>query len=215
MDEVRPLFALHGHELVVRIPDEPAWVHGDSVRLAQVIGNLLHNAAKYNEPGGRVVVTVDVASAHVRISVRDNGIGLDPGSLDMIFELFSQAPAGRERAQGGLGIGLTLVKRLVELHHGSIVAHSGGSNLGSEFVCTLPKTTQDARQPARATAVATQRAIAVLADDITSTSRRPGGRARHGPHRAHGIRRSRRAQARQRVCPDVVLLDIGCRGSTG
>jgi PAS domain S-box-containing protein len=138
VEAARPLVDAFGHQLLVRLPEAPVPMRGDTVRLTQVVANLLNNAAKYTERGGRIEVAVGRDGERVRLTVRDNGIGVAPGELERIFDLFSQMPSGRERAQGGLGIGLTLVKRLVELHEGTIEARSDGPKLGMEMVVQLP-----------------------------------------------------------------------------
>ncbi len=119
-----------------------------------MVANLLNNAAKYTERGGRIEVAVEASESRVKLRVRDSGIGLDNDALERVFELYSQIPAGRERAQGGLGIGLALVRRLVELHNGSVLARSEGANRGSEFVIDLPATPPDLpERPPRAAAL--------------------------------------------------------------
>ncbi len=139
----RPLVEKFAHELVVDLPADPVPLDGDPVRLAQVFSNLLHNACKFTPPRGRIVVSAEKRDGEVSIRVADDGIGIPPDVLSTIFEMFAQADSTLERAQDGLGIGLTLVKRLVELHGGSIVANSGGPGRGSEFVVRLPIGVED------------------------------------------------------------------------
>ena len=134
----RPLIEEMGHELTVALPEQPILLHADLTRLAQVFMNLLNNAAKYSERGSRIQLTAERHGADVVVSVKDNGIGIAPDDLATIFEMFSQVEHSLERAQGGLGIGLTLVKRLVELHGGSVDARSAGPHRGAEFVVRLP-----------------------------------------------------------------------------
>jgi signal transduction histidine kinase len=134
----RPLLDARQHTLEVRLPEEPVLVNGDPVRLTQVLGNLLNNAAKYTEPGGRVWVTVERDGREVVIRVRDTGMGIPPEMLPAIFDLFTQVDRSLDRSQGGLGIGLTLVRSLVELHGGSVQAVSAGLKQGSEFIVRLP-----------------------------------------------------------------------------
>ena len=133
-----PLVEAAGHELVVHEPDEPILLHADPVRLIQVIANLLNNAAKYSERGGKVVLTARTEDSMAVISVRDNGIGIPAEMLDRIFEMFVQVDTSLERTRQGMGIGLTLVKRLVELHGGEVQARSEGRGRGSEFIVRLP-----------------------------------------------------------------------------
>lgn len=160
---VRPLIQARGHRLHIALPPSPVLLHGDPTRLEQVLVNLLSNAAKYTEPGGEIWLTVavedspaaegkngtmvpsravagsaEVPSPAVSIRIRDNGIGIEQEMLPLVFELFTQSERALDRSQGGLGIGLTLVRGLVEMHGGSIRVHSEGTGLGSEFVVTLP-----------------------------------------------------------------------------
>jgi signal transduction histidine kinase len=135
----RPLIEERRHELTVSPPAEPIRVEADPARLAQVLSNLLNNSAKYTEVGGRIWLTTCRENGHAVLRVRDNGAGIAPEMLPRIFDLFTQADATLDRAQGGLGIGLTLVRRLVEMHGGTVEAHSGGLGQGSEFVVRLPE----------------------------------------------------------------------------
>jgi PAS domain S-box-containing protein len=134
----RPLIDQMGHELTVMLPKQSVVVEADLTRLAQVFLNLLNNAAKYSDQGGRIWLTAERQGSDVVVSVKDQGIGIAADQLSRLFEMFSQLRHSLEKAQGGLGIGLTLVKRLVEMHGGSIAAKSDGPNKGSEFVVRLP-----------------------------------------------------------------------------
>ncbi len=138
VEMTRPIVEAKEHTLRVELPPEPLSVHADVTRLEQVLGNLVRNAAKYTEPGGRIEVTAwsEVGEAVVRI--RDNGIGIPPELLPRIFDLFIQGEQSLDRSGGGLGIGLTLVHRLVEMHGGQVAAQSGGEGQGSEFTVRLP-----------------------------------------------------------------------------
>jgi PAS domain S-box-containing protein len=134
----RPLIDGAGHQLALAISPEPLTVHGDPVRLTQVLANLLNNAAKYTDPGGQIWLTVRRQDQGVTISVRDTGTGIPPDLLPQVFEPFMQVDRHANRSQGGLGIGLTLVKSIVEMHGGTVQAHSDGVGRGSEFVVRLP-----------------------------------------------------------------------------
>ena len=138
VEATRPLIDSGAHQLTVKLPDKPLMINGDAVRLTQVVGNLINNAAKYTQRGGRIDIGVDRDDAGIRLAVRDNGIGIDADALERIFDLFSQLPGGHERAQGGLGVGLTLARRLVELHGGTVEARSEGAGRGAEIVVKLP-----------------------------------------------------------------------------
>jgi CheY-like chemotaxis protein/anti-sigma regulatory factor (Ser/Thr protein kinase) len=127
-----------GHRLKVTLPAEPLYVDGDPTRLVQVLANLLDNAAKYTDPGGRVVLSAEREGDAAVIRVRDNGIGISADAMPLVFDMFSQAGLTLERAQGGLGVGLSLVERLVKMHGGTVSAHSEGPGMGSEFTVRLP-----------------------------------------------------------------------------
>lgn len=134
----RPLIDEMGHQLTVTLPDRPVMLEADVTRLAQVFLNLLNNAAKYSEPGGRIELHAERQGSDVVVRVTDSGIGIPADKLPTIFEMFSQVDSARGRSQGGLGIGLSLVKRLVEMHHGSVLAASNGPGRGSQFIVRLP-----------------------------------------------------------------------------
>jgi PAS domain S-box-containing protein len=134
----RPVIDEYGHELIVRLPDEPMPLDADLVRLAQVFLNLLNNSAKYTERGGKIWLSAERQRDTVVVRVRDNGVGIPPHMLPRIFEMFTQVDRSLDRAQGGLGIGLTLVRRLIDMHGGTVEAQSEGPGKGSEFVVHLP-----------------------------------------------------------------------------
>jgi PAS domain S-box-containing protein len=138
LETAQPLIDAQCHTLEVSLPVPPVALKADPVRLAQVVGNLLANAAKYTEPGGNIRVAVERSGSDVLIRVRDDGIGIAPDMQARIFEPFVQVDHSTSRAQGGLGIGLTLVKNLVEMHHGSVAVHSAGLGQGSELSVRLP-----------------------------------------------------------------------------
>lgn len=133
-----PLLETRHHQLTVIQAGRPITVEGDGLRLAQVIGNLLNNAAKYTPEGGHIWLTVRPEDGEVAIAVRDSGEGIPPQLLPYIFELFTQADRTLDRAQGGLGLGLTIVRNIVAMHGGRVEAHSAGPGQGSEFVVRLP-----------------------------------------------------------------------------
>src|SRR5262245_49976726 len=139
VEAARPLFAARRHELTVSLPPEPVVLDADATRLTQVFGNLLNNAAKYTPPGGRVQLTGAVDGDVVEVHVSDTGVGIAADMLPRVFDLFAQADRSLSRSEGGLGIGLTLVHRLVELHGGTVSAHSEGPGRGTEFVVRLPR----------------------------------------------------------------------------
>ncbi len=134
----RPLIEARQHRVSVSLCEAPIWLNADPVRLEQVVVNLLNNAAKYTGEGGQIWLTVRLLENEVEIRVKDAGVGIEPGLLPRIFDLFTQAEKSLDRAQGGLGIGLALVRNLVEMHRGSVTAESDGIGKGSEFIVRLP-----------------------------------------------------------------------------
>jgi CheY-like chemotaxis protein/two-component sensor histidine kinase len=138
VDSARPAVAVHGHELAIGLPGRPIWVHADPNRLAQVFSNLLDNAVKYTPAHGRIGITASEEDRVVRVSVEDSGIGIPADKLDLVFEKFIQIDRPQERGHAGLGIGLTLVKAVVELHGGTVSVWSAGPGAGATFTVTLP-----------------------------------------------------------------------------
>jgi PAS domain S-box-containing protein len=138
VEAARPLIEARRHEFVLEMPPAEVRLDADPLRLAQVLSNLLNNAAKYTDPGGRIRLSAQVVDGALRLAVEDNGIGLPLESRDRLFTMFGQADGAEGRSDGGLGIGLALVKGLVDLHGGRIEAHSEGQDRGSTFVITLP-----------------------------------------------------------------------------
>jgi PAS domain S-box-containing protein len=216
----RPLIDAAGHELALSIPADPLTLEGDSVRLAQVLANLLNNAAKYTEPGGHIWLTARREVDEVVISVRDTGVGIPPEMLPRVFELFTQLDRHADRAQGGLGIGLTLVKSLVEMHGGSVEASSEGAGRGSEFVVRLPLgtaalPTHDPGKAARPSDVLALRRVLVVddnrdaAESLSMLLKLLGADvhvAYNGPDALEALAKYK---------PAVVLLDIGMPGMDG
>ena len=218
VESARPLMEQRRHALVVSLPTEPIWLHGDLVRLEQVLGNLLSNAAEYTEQGGRVWLTVEVAPPHVVIRVRDTGVGIDAALLPRIFDLFSQAQRSLDRSQGGLGVGLALVRRVTELHGGTVEAHSQLGQ-GSEFVVRLPMLATAAPQPQPPTEPvrSTKRRLRVLVvdDDVDTALALETLLCSWG----HEVRTAHDGTAAVQAAvdyrPEVVLLDIGLPGLNG
>lgn len=139
LETVKALVEQRGHTLTVVLPPQPVWLHGDPVRLAQIIGNLLHNAAKFTDPGGQIRLEVTLpAPDRLRIVVSDNGIGITSYNLERIFDMFAQGASTQDRVHDGLGIGLSLVSTLMEMHGGTVRADSEGIGKGSTFVLELP-----------------------------------------------------------------------------
>ena len=215
VEAARPLIDGKRHVLAIELPMPDVEIDADPLRLAQVISNLLTNAAKYTDAGGRIALVGRVVPPNLLISVRDSGIGLSPAALRSIFEMFSQVADTLNRSEGGLGIGLALVKGLVELHGGSIEARSDGPGRGSEFVVHLPLPIEAGAAVPDADALddGTGRRSGhrvLVADDNRDAADSLGmilGMWGHDVRVAHGGREALQAAAEFR--PDVVLLDIG------
>jgi CheY-like chemotaxis protein len=209
----RPLVRAGGHDLTVALPDEPVYLEADPVRLAQVFSNLLNNAAKYTERGGRIRLTARFAGPEVEVSVKDTGIGIAPEHLPRLFDKFSQVASALERSQGGLGIGLSLVKGLVGMHGGSIEARSDGPGKGSEFVVRLPVAVAPPvreQHPAEPEKVSAAACRIVVADDNRDGAESLAMLLQVMGHEARTAHDGEEALALvSEFRPDVVLLDIG------
>jgi CheY-like chemotaxis protein len=183
-----------------------------------VISNLLNNAAKYTPPGGRIEVEVEKKERAVAFRVRDNGIGIEPQLLPKVFDLFTQAECSIERAQGGLGIGLTLVRNLVEMHGGTVAVSSGGRGQGSEFVIALTTLASQQQRPLRQPSPGKVRRMRVLVvEDLVGSAKLLAAMLRkfwgHEVVMAHDGLEA--IQAARRFRPELVLLDIGLPGISG
>jgi PAS domain S-box-containing protein len=214
VETARPLADSARHALRVHAPREPIHLHADPVRLAQVFGNLLNNSCRYTPSGGTITVRVEREGREAVVSVVDTGSGIPADQLERIFDMFMQVDRSLERAQGGLGIGLTLVKRLVEMHGGSVQARSAGVGRGSEFVVRLPIAPVEGAAAApsarRADAQAPRvRRILVVDDnqDAAASLALLLEISGHEVHVAHDGAQALEAAAKYR--PEVVLLDIG------
>lgn len=138
IESTQSMIDREGQRLIVEIEEAPVIVHGDSTRLIQVFGNILNNASKYSKTGGKISVRLSKDSRFATVRIKDDGVGIPSSELSSVFDIFTQVIDTKDRSQGGLGIGLSLVKGLVELHGGTVSAHSDGSGRGSEFVVSLP-----------------------------------------------------------------------------
>ncbi len=223
VETAQPVIDARGHELSVGLPDAPIWVDADRIRLAQVIANLLTNAAKYTDRAGRIWLIAEQEGGQAVVRVRDSGIGIAPEMQSRVFDLFTQGDLSPAHSQGGLGIGLTLVKRLMDLHDGSVAVHSDGLGQGSEFVIRLPAvaSTEAAGELAgRAEATthvagASKRRVLVVDDNVDAAEsiamilQLAGYDVRciyDGPSVL---------QTATAYRPDVVVLDIGLAGMSG
>ena len=221
LEHARPLIDRRRHRLSVELPSAPVRLHADPARLRQVLCNLLTNAAKYTDPGGQIWLSAREEEGQAVLTVRDNGMGLEPDFLPHIFDLFAQSEVAARRAPGGLGIGLALVRGLVEMHGGEVSAHSSGSGQGSEFCVRLPTMNSQADAPASLPVLplrdARQENVRLLLVDDNSDAvsvlaillRRLGydvETAHDGPSALELAQRHR---------PEVAILDIGLPGMSG
>ena len=222
VETVRPLIDAQEHALSVLLPEQPMRIRGDFARLAQVLANLLNNAAKYTDRKGRIALIAEQEGAEIVLRIRDSGIGIPASALPTIFELFTQVEQTLDRSQGGLGIGLTLVERLVKMQGGSVSASSAGRNLGSEFTVRLPAMPVDQRVAAGRRAAERYNAsspgefsVLIVDDNRDATDSMAMLLAMEGydvrvaydgPQALDSVRTAR---------PDVILLDIGLPGMDG
>jgi PAS domain S-box-containing protein len=215
----RPLMEARRHQLTESVPTDPVWLQADPTRLAQIISNLLNNAAKYTEERGHIWLTAKKESDAIVVQVRDNGIGISPHMLPHVFDLFAQADRSLARSEGGLGIGLTLVRKLVEMHGGSVRAYSSGLGQGSEFEVQLPAVQKLPAPPpelgGQESNPSTTRRILVVDDNRDAAEtlafllRSRGQEVRIA---YDGVSALKLADSFQ---PEVVLLDIGLPGMDG
>jgi signal transduction histidine kinase/ActR/RegA family two-component response regulator len=214
VETAKPLIAAAKHELTIQIPQQPIYVQADSTRLAQVFANVLNNSVKYTDSGGHIWLTAELRGPEAVVVVRDTGIGIDSNDLPRIFELFAQVAPVLERSRGGLGIGLSLAKGLIELHGGTIEATSAGVRKGSEFTIRLPilasvADSADFRSKERPSLHATRRRIVVVddladaADSFAIMLQMMGHDTRTAYDGVEAI------QAVAAFKPDLVFLDIG------
>jgi len=219
LEAVRPLIQTKGHRLTVKSLPQPVILEADSVRLTQIITNLVTNAAKYTDPGGDIVLSVEAEAAFIAISVRDSGIGLAAEALPKLFEMFSQIQAAGTHTDGGLGIGLALVKGLVELHGGRIEVRSEGLGRGSEFIVYLPRAdgasnASSALDEPPLRSARTRRVL--LADDNRDVAQSLALFLRLVGHEvALAYSGPEALSLAESVRPEILLLDIGMPGMTG
>jgi signal transduction histidine kinase len=220
IDTARPLLEAKRHQLVVSVSAGPIWVHGDFARLSQVVGNILNNAAKYTSEGGRIELSASADRGEALISVRDNGIGIDAALLPHVFELFTQGERSLDRSQGGLGVGLTVVDRLVDLHQGRVEVKSDGIGKGSLFrvilpcISEVPQATEDTVAAALATPTAGKRVLVI--DDNIDAAESIAVFLRLEGHEVRTVSDGPQAVAIAQVfAPHVAVVDIGLPGMNG
>jgi len=216
LEQARPLIEQKSHHLTLDLDPAPAHVLGDHKRLIQILTNLLSNAAKYTPRGGNIHLTMQAADQQVRLHVADNGVGIPLDLQPRIFDLFSQAERSPDRSQGGLGIGLALVKSLVELHGGTVACESGGTGQGSDFIVTLPRTVQplsgdsSGKEQGPASRAALHRRRVLIVDDNVDAARMLAMYLEVVGHEVM-VEHTARAALDRAECelPDVCILDIG------
>ncbi len=217
IEALQPVIAEHGHELTIDCPEDGVFVKGDATRLVQILGNLLNNAARYTNPGGKIALSVRCNESHVELSVRDNGIGIPQESVSKLFHLFSRLEGSEQRTTGGLGIGLALVRKLVEMHGGEVTVFSKGLNEGSEFTVRLPTLTHVAEELTSSAANAVQlETLAVsprrilIADDNQDALDTLALLLECDGHSVFKAADGAAAVKQAEACrPDLVFLDIG------
>jgi CheY-like chemotaxis protein/two-component sensor histidine kinase len=221
LETAKPIIEARSHRLTVRLPDEEKWVRGDGVRLAQIVANLLNNAAKYTSQGGEIVLDASEVAGELVISVQDNGIGIAVDSIDSIFDLFAQGDVAPDRAQDGLGVGLALVRKLVEMHSGRVTAYSAGTGMGSTFNIYLPlaqkaQAVKASSQSGGAPAPTQGKHTVLIVDDNADALEMFSLLLQ-----AHGYDTVSANDAESAVAaahahrPDVIVMDIGLPGMNG
>jgi len=219
IETTRQLFERASHDLTIRLPETPVPVEGDETRLAQVFANLLNNAAKYTPAGGRVSLEMRLVDGEAVVTVADSGVGIAPEALSSIFDLFTQVDDSLSRQSGGLGIGLWLVRTLVELHRGQVHANSDGLSRGSTFTVKLPLAAADAQVAAAPEPLVTPAAVArriLVVDDNEDSAHSIAVVLRLKGHEIYVAHDGERAVSDAvRLRPDVALLDIGLPGLDG
>jgi len=220
VETAQPFLDSRRHALAVKMPDQPVWLQGDFSRLSQVVANLLHNAAKYSEEGGSIQLSLRVENGEAVISVRDKGIGIEEPLLSRIFDLFEQGQRSLDRSEGGLGVGLTLVRRLVELHGGRVDAFSEGRERGAEFKVTIPCVSvvgsRDITPPEAPEPPAVCGARVLIVDDNADAAESIALYLKLEGHEVKSVGDGAQALASVPVfAPQVVVLDIGLPGLSG
>ncbi|MDQ9168791.1 response regulator [Oxalobacteraceae bacterium R-40] len=221
LETAAPIIESRAHRFVVRLPEEDKWLRGDSVRLAQIVSNLLNNAAKYTPQGGQIILDVSEVANELLISVQDNGIGIAVDSIESIFDLFAQGDVAPDRAQDGLGVGLALVRKLVEMHNGRVTAYSAGAGMGSTFNIYLPlmkephQAVPDAQESNAQASQDSKRKILIVDDNADALEMFTLLLQAHGYDTVSASDAESAIAATHAYRPDVIVMDVGLPGASG
>lgn len=219
VETAQPIIDSFGHYLKLNLPPEPVYIDGDMVRLAQVFSNLLNNAAKYTRRGGNILISGRREGDNVIIHVTDSGIGISAELLPRVFDMFLQADSAIERSHGGLGIGLTLVRKLVEMHGGRVEAFSEGENKGSDFIVTLPASSSQVSEASDNKIKSEDKPVGtrvLVIDDNVDSARTLGWMLELQGHDIQLAFNGKDAMAAaEKFQPRIVMTDIGLPGITG
>ncbi|MGB6603756.1 MAG: ATP-binding protein [Steroidobacteraceae bacterium] len=210
VETVQSIISEKGHELRIEKPGAPLYVHGDRARLTQSLSNVLHNAAKYTDAGGAITLVVTASGEHLELEVRDSGIGIPEQLLPHVFDPFVQSERTLDRAQGGLGIGLSIVKALVAMHDGTIKATSAGTDCGSTFTIRLPRIAPpEATKPPPRLASTVKRRVLIVDDNVDAADSLAMLLKIDGHEAEAAYSAASALEAVERLRPEIVLLDVG------
>jgi CheY-like chemotaxis protein/two-component sensor histidine kinase len=225
VETCRPMIEAFNHQLTVTLPPEPLYIYADSIRISQVLINLLNNACKFTNPGGHIWITVERTErklkqvspdGEVALRVRDTGIGIAPAVLPHIFELFSQGDTSLERERGGLGIGLSLVQTLVNLHGGAVEVYSAGSGQGSEFIVYLPLVLEEAEGKPKVEKEKREAKRVLVIDDNQDQANSLGMLLKVMGHEVSVAYNGQMAlELVEEFTPQIAMVDIGLPGMNG
>ena len=210
VETVQSIISEKGHELRIEKPGAPLYVYGDRARLTQSLSNVLHNAAKYTDAGGAITLVVTASGEHLELEVRDSGIGIPEQLLPHVFDPFVQSERTLDRAQGGLGIGLSIVRGLVAMHDGTVKVSSAGTNYGSTFTIRLPRIVPpEASKPTPRQASTVKRRVLIVDDNVDAADSLAMLLKIDGHEAEAAYSAASALEAVERLRPEIVLLDVG------